>query len=106
MERELSKILGYRKVDLRTPQELSKYFRNEVLAQAEVQYAAAWRYMITTYAWLRQSKGLSHYPVALPKRLSKLWAKGEPVSKNIDKLPILFDLHKIEKLREADRGGA
>jgi len=41
MERELSKILGYRKVDLRTPQELSKYFRNEVLAQAQVQYAAA-----------------------------------------------------------------
>jgi predicted nucleotidyltransferase len=41
MERELSKIIGYRKVDLRTPQELSKYFRDEVLAQAEVQYAAA-----------------------------------------------------------------
>ncbi|MGD9289684.1 MAG: nucleotidyltransferase domain-containing protein [Desulfobacterales bacterium] len=41
MERELSEILGNRKVDLRTPQELSKYFRGEVLAQAEVQYAAA-----------------------------------------------------------------
>ena len=41
MERELSKILGNRKVDLRTPQELSKCFRDEVLAQAEVQYAAA-----------------------------------------------------------------
>ena len=41
MERELSEILGYRKVDLRTPQELSKYFRGEVLAHAEVQYAAA-----------------------------------------------------------------
>jgi predicted nucleotidyltransferase len=41
MERELSEILGNRKVDLRTPQELSKYFRDEVLAQAEVQYAAA-----------------------------------------------------------------
>jgi predicted nucleotidyltransferase len=41
MERELSELLGNRKVDLRTPQELSKYFRNEVLAQAEVQYAAA-----------------------------------------------------------------
>ena len=40
MERELSEILGNRKVDLRTPQELSKYFRDEVLAQAEVQYAA------------------------------------------------------------------
>jgi predicted nucleotidyltransferase len=41
MERELSEILGNRKVDLRTPQELSKYFRGEVIAQAEVQYAAA-----------------------------------------------------------------
>ena len=41
MERELAEIIGYRKVDLRTPQELSKYFRDEVLAQAEVQYAGA-----------------------------------------------------------------
>ncbi|MGD8262448.1 MAG: nucleotidyltransferase family protein [Desulfobacterales bacterium] len=40
MERELSEILGGRKVDLRTPQDLSKYFRQEVLAHAEVQYAA------------------------------------------------------------------
>ena len=40
MERELAEIIGYRKVDLRTPQELSKYFRDEVLAQAEVQYVA------------------------------------------------------------------
>ena len=41
MERELSEILGNRKVDLRTPQDLSKYFRDEVLSKAEVQYAAA-----------------------------------------------------------------
>ena len=34
-------LIGNRKFDLRTPQELSKYFRGEVLAQAEVQYAAA-----------------------------------------------------------------
>jgi len=40
MERELSEILSGRKVDLRTPQDLSKYFREEVLARAEVQYAA------------------------------------------------------------------
>jgi predicted nucleotidyltransferase len=40
MERELSEILNGRKVDLRTPQDLSKYFREEVLALAEVQYAA------------------------------------------------------------------
>lgn len=39
MERELSDILGGRKVDLRTPQELSRYFRDEVLTSAEVQYA-------------------------------------------------------------------
>ncbi len=41
MQRELSELLDGRKVDIRTPQELSKYFRDEVLAQAEVQYAAA-----------------------------------------------------------------
>jgi predicted nucleotidyltransferase len=40
MERELSEILGGRKADLRTPQDLSKYFRDDVLASAEVQYAA------------------------------------------------------------------
>jgi predicted nucleotidyltransferase len=37
IERELSEIIG-KKVDLRTPQELSKYFRDEVLSEAEVQY--------------------------------------------------------------------
>ena len=39
MEIELSEILGH-KVDLRTPAELSRYFRQEVLDLAEVQYAA------------------------------------------------------------------
>jgi hypothetical protein len=39
MERELSEILGGRKVDLRTPNELSEYFRDEVLRTAHVQYA-------------------------------------------------------------------
>ena len=39
MERELSELLGGRKVDLRTPEDLSRYFRDEVLAEAEVQYA-------------------------------------------------------------------
>jgi len=38
MEIELSDILG-RKVDLRTPGDLSRYFRQEVLDSAEVQYA-------------------------------------------------------------------
>jgi len=40
MEIELSEILG-RKVDLNTPGFLSDYFRDEVLAEAEVQYDAA-----------------------------------------------------------------
>jgi predicted nucleotidyltransferase len=39
MERELAALLGNRKVDLRTPQDLSRYFRDEVIATAEVQYA-------------------------------------------------------------------
>jgi predicted nucleotidyltransferase len=39
MERELSELLGGRKADLRTPEDLSRYFREEVLAEAEVQYA-------------------------------------------------------------------
>jgi len=38
MELELSEIMG-RKVDLRTPADLSRYFREEVLTSAEVQYA-------------------------------------------------------------------
>jgi predicted nucleotidyltransferase len=41
MERELSDILGGRKVDLRTPKELSRYFRDEILSTARVQYAEA-----------------------------------------------------------------
>jgi hypothetical protein len=39
MERELSALLGGRKVDLRTPEDLSRYFRQSVLAEAELQYA-------------------------------------------------------------------
>nr|WP_319586186.1 nucleotidyltransferase family protein [uncultured Desulfobulbus sp.] len=38
MERDLSAILGGRKVDLRTPEDLSKYFRQKVMDEAEVQY--------------------------------------------------------------------
>lgn len=40
MQRELADILG-RTVDLNTPQELSRYFRDEVLSEAEVIYDAA-----------------------------------------------------------------
>lgn len=40
MEDELSEILG-REVDLNTPQSLSRYFRDEVLAEAQPLYVAA-----------------------------------------------------------------
>ena len=40
MERELSQLVGGRRVDLRTPLDLSRYFRQDVLAKAQVQYAA------------------------------------------------------------------
>jgi predicted nucleotidyltransferase len=38
MQEELSSILG-RQVDLHTPESLSRYFRDEILKIAEVQYA-------------------------------------------------------------------
>lgn len=40
IEVELSQAMGGRKVDLRTPQDLSPYFRGEVVRMAEVQYFA------------------------------------------------------------------
>lgn len=40
MECELSRLLGGRTVDIRTPEDLSEHFRDEVVATAEVQYAA------------------------------------------------------------------
>lgn len=40
MEEELSKLFEGRKVDIRTPKDLSRYFRARVLASAVVQYAA------------------------------------------------------------------
>ncbi len=39
LERELAAMLG-RRIDLRTPKELSRYFRDEVVKGAEVQFAA------------------------------------------------------------------
>ena len=39
MELELSRIFG-RTVDLRTPEDLSRYFRQSVLDEAQVQYAS------------------------------------------------------------------
>ncbi|MEA3239475.1 MAG: nucleotidyltransferase family protein [Candidatus Bipolaricaulota bacterium] len=38
IEQELSHILGGRKVDVNTPKSLSKYFRDEVMQEAEPQY--------------------------------------------------------------------
>ena len=40
METALSRMLNGRKVDLRTPEDLSRYFRAQVVAEAEVQYEA------------------------------------------------------------------
>ena len=40
IEIELSDLLG-RKVDLRTAEDLSRYFRDEVVREAEAQYVAA-----------------------------------------------------------------
>lgn len=39
IEDELSPLFGGYKVDLRTADDLSRYFRDQVVAQAEVQYA-------------------------------------------------------------------
>jgi predicted nucleotidyltransferase len=39
LERELSALFGGRKIDLRTPEDLSRYFRKKVIEEAEVQYA-------------------------------------------------------------------
>jgi len=38
MEEELSGLLGGHKAEMRTPEDLSRYFRDKVVAQAEVQY--------------------------------------------------------------------
>ena len=40
MELELSQMLGGRKVDLRTANDLSRHFRDEVVRTARVEYAA------------------------------------------------------------------
>ena len=40
IEIDLSLALGGRKVDVRTPQDLSRYFRDEVVRTAQIQYDA------------------------------------------------------------------
>jgi predicted nucleotidyltransferase len=39
MEAELSTLLDGRRVDMRTPKDLSRYFRDEVIQTSQVQYA-------------------------------------------------------------------
>ena len=39
MEEELSRMFGDRKVELKTPQDLNRYFRDRVIAAAEVHFA-------------------------------------------------------------------
>ncbi|MBI4393337.1 MAG: nucleotidyltransferase family protein [Euryarchaeota archaeon] len=41
MQREFSALAGNRQVDMRTPDDLSPYFRERVVKAAEVQYAEA-----------------------------------------------------------------
>lgn len=41
IEMEMSALLSGRRVDLRTAQELSRYFRDQVVQTAELQFAAA-----------------------------------------------------------------
>jgi predicted nucleotidyltransferase len=40
IELELSALLGGRRVDVRTAEDLSRYFRDKVVREAEVQYAS------------------------------------------------------------------
>ncbi len=40
IEAEFSALIGGRHVDLRTPQDRSQYFRDELVRTAEIQYAA------------------------------------------------------------------
>ena len=49
MEEDLSSILDDREVDLRTPEDLSRYFRDEVLGNSEEIYAQRWSQSVETY---------------------------------------------------------
>ncbi len=43
IQAELESLLGGRKVDLRTPEDLSRHFRDQVIRSAEIQYARCGR---------------------------------------------------------------
>ncbi len=64
MEIERSEKLG-RKVDLRTAADLSRYFRDEVVAQAEVHYAKWRRGPVTRYH--ERGSGIGLRMVKYPK---------------------------------------
>lgn len=40
IEKELSELVGGRPIDLRTARDLSRYFREDIVRKAEIQYAA------------------------------------------------------------------
>ena len=50
IKEELSGLLGGRRVDLRTPMDLSRYFRDEVVRDALVAYAESRRYPAAAHA--------------------------------------------------------
>ena len=58
MENELTSILG-RKVDMRTAEDISRYFRNEVIESAEVKYAEGWFNTSSSYAGFRKRSSLN-----------------------------------------------
>jgi uncharacterized protein len=41
IEQELSSLLGGRRVDVRTAEDLSRYFRDEIVREAEVEFESA-----------------------------------------------------------------
>ena len=55
MELELSEILG-RKVDMRTPAELSRYFRQEVCDSAEVEVCTGMTSYVYVTCWKRRGR--------------------------------------------------
>ena len=65
MELELSKLCGGRRVDMRTAEELSRYFRQDVVWEAEVQFAQGCRSSPATHAGCRsRSHFLLHGQIA------------------------------------------
>ena len=57
LARDLSSLFGGRHVDLRTAEDLSRYFRAQVVATAEVQYAKGRQDPPATHVGRRQGRG-------------------------------------------------